>query len=69
VKPWQVVLIVLFAVLGVALIVYFVTRPSSPSDGSDEDENGMMDSEAADTVEGVGNLATGLAAGITRLAT
>lgn len=66
-KPWQVVAIVLFAVVGVALVVYFATR-RAPTSSADDDENGSMDNETADTIEGVGNLATGLAAGIARIA-
>lgn len=62
---WQVVLLLLVTVVGIAVVVYFATRRPAPE--RDEDENGMMDNDAADQIEGWGNLLTGGAAGVARL--
>lgn len=64
---WQVVLLLLVTVVGIAVVVYFATRRPAPT--VDADENGMMDNDVADQITGWGNLVTGGAAGIARLAT
>ena len=66
-KPWQIVVLIALTVFGVGFVVWLATR--RPSEDAD-DENGMMaGGSAGDMVEGWGNLLTGTAAGITRLAT
>lgn len=67
-KGWQVVVLVLLVVVGIGVVVFFATRRSSDTSAADETD-GTMGNSTADTVEGVGNLATGVAAGIARLAT
>lgn len=68
-KPWQVIALIALTVFGVGFVVYLATRRDSPSD-DDDDPNGMMaGGSAADMVEGWGNVLTGAAAGVTRLAT
>lgn len=65
-KPWQVIVIVLVAVVGVALVVYFATRQSTP-----EPADGVAGAlgtapTASDTVTGIGNGLTGFASAVAR---
>lgn len=66
-KDWQIVVLVLLVVVGIGAVVYFATR-RSPDDGDSDGDGTMASNGTADTIEGVGNLATGLAAGIARIA-
>lgn len=65
-KPWQVIAIVLVAVVGVALVVYFATRQNAPADDSAGIAGAQGTPSAADTVSGIGSGLTGFAAAVAR---